>query len=64
MERNEKELLMQQLEIKEALKLHKLKEQELIGKEIEFIETEIALIKTQIKKKNPIDEVIVREPKK
>jgi hypothetical protein len=31
-------LLIQQLEIKEALKAHKLKEQELIGKEMELIE--------------------------
>jgi hypothetical protein len=64
MERSTKELLEKQLEIKEALKLHKLQKQALIGKEIELIEKEIEIIKSQIKGKSPLEEIKIAEPRK
>lgn len=57
-------MLIQQLEIKEGLKTHKLKEQKLIPKEVKLIEKEIELIKSQIKRKSSMDEIMVKEPKK
>jgi hypothetical protein len=51
MERSTQELLEKQLEFEEALKVHKLQKQALIGKEIELIEKRIEIIKSRIKGK-------------
>ncbi|XP_058745422.1 uncharacterized protein LOC131618178 [Vicia villosa] len=64
MERISEEILKQQLELKEALRIHKIKEQELIGKEVELIDKEIEILKSQLKMKNPLEEIKLKEPKK
>ncbi|XP_058746955.1 uncharacterized protein LOC131619933 [Vicia villosa] len=64
MERISEEILKQQLELKEALRIHKIKEQELIGKEVELIDKEIEIIKSQLRMKNPLEEIKLKEPKK
>jgi hypothetical protein len=64
MERNTLELLEKQLKVEEALKLHKLQKQALIDKEIESIEKRIEIIKSQIKRRNPIEEIKISKPKK
>jgi hypothetical protein len=64
MERNTQELLEKQLEFEEALKLHKLQKQALIGKEIELIEKRIEIINSQIKGKNPLEEIKISKHKK
>jgi hypothetical protein len=64
MERSTKELLEKQLEVEEALKLHKLQKHALIDKEIDLIEKRIEIIKSQIKEKSPLEEIKTTDPKK
>src|SRR4051812_1369561 len=64
MERISEEVLKRQLELKETLIIHKIKEQQLIGKEVELIDKEIEIIKSQLRMKNPFEVTKLKERKK
>lgn len=57
MKRVSKEILKYQLELKETLKVHKIEEQWLIGREVELIENEIEIIKSQLRGKSLLEEI-------
>lgn len=46
-----KDILKQQLELKETLEIHKIKEWEIIEKEVKLIEKKIQFIKSQLGEK-------------